>query len=59
VWAVRINCTYMTVYAAHGADKAILRNVKDAVTGDVWVKVYFDSDNNKVSATGVVGPAKD
>lgn len=53
--AVPIECHYVTVECAHGADKVIARDASDIEFGLVWVKVHFTAVGPKreVSLVGI------
>ncbi|MDZ8092275.1 MAG: DUF4157 domain-containing protein [Nostoc sp. DedQUE05] len=55
IWKVPINCNYIIIRAAHGADNNIIRERGSVQNGRVWVKVYFNEQGRTISITGVWG----
>lgn len=55
VWLVPIVCPYIIVRTAVGDGKVKIRKTENQITGAVWVKVYFDEVDRKISVTGVFG----
>ncbi|MFN6486782.1 DUF4157 domain-containing protein [Nostoc sp. DedQUE02] len=55
IWKVPINCNYIIIRAAHGANNNIIRERGSVQNGRVWVKVYFNEQGRTVSITGVWG----
>ena len=54
-WPVPIVCPYIIVRTAVGDGKVKIRKTENQITGAVWVKVYFDEVDRKISVTGVFG----
>jgi hypothetical protein len=52
-YAIPIYAYYHQIEAAHGANGALLRNTGQLTYGKIWVKAYFDDNNNTIRITGI------